>query len=122
MPGFAKLWRVTEWFEVFKWPPPPRLEVARGPAPGRWSFVAYVPDRETAEAVLNRWRREHPEQAVALLRDGAAIEDSKARTARLARERQEREAAYFERLAAEADAEGKPVSARYYRDCAARFR
>jgi hypothetical protein len=112
---------VTEWFEVFKWPPPPRLEVARGQAAGRWSFVAYVPDRETAEAVLERWRREHPEQSIALLRDGAIIEDARARASRVARERREREAAYFERLAAEADAEGKPDFAQYYRDCAARF-
>jgi hypothetical protein len=118
----ANLQCVTEWFEVFKWPPPPRLEVARGPAAGQWSFVAYVSDRETAEAVLERWRHEHPGQTVALLRNGVVIEDARARTTRLARERREREAAYFERLAAEADVEGKPESAQYYRDCAARFR
>jgi hypothetical protein len=99
---------MTEWFEVFKWPAPPKLEVARGPALGEWTLVAYVPDRETAEAVLARWRREYPNQVVALLRAGQVIEDELAKAARLVRERWEREAAYFERLAAEAHSEGRP--------------
>jgi hypothetical protein len=107
---------MVEWFEVFKWPAPPKLEVARGPALGAWTLVAYVPDRETAEAVLARWRREYPGQVVALLRAGQVIEDELAKVARLVRERWEREAAYFERLAREAHSEGRPdEEARYLR-------
>jgi hypothetical protein len=114
--------RVTEWFEVYKWPPSPRLEVARGPAPGNWSLVAYVPDRETAEAVLARWRRQFPRQVVALLRDGQIIEDALAKAERLVRERREREATYFERFAAEARGEGRPDDEARYLRLAERFR
>jgi hypothetical protein len=113
---------MSEWYEAFKWPPPPRLQVARGLSLGQWSFVAYVPDRKTGEAVLERWRREHPEQVMALLRGGAVIEDAKAQSERLAFERREREAVYFARLAEEAQAEGRADRARYYRYCSERFR
>jgi hypothetical protein len=78
---------VTEWFEVYKWPAPPKLAVARGPTVGDWTLVAYAPDRLTAEAVLARWRREYPQQVVALLRDGQVIEDAQTKAERLARYR-----------------------------------
>jgi hypothetical protein len=112
---------VTEWFEVYKWPPTPKLAVARGPTLGEWTLVAYAPDRVTAEAVLARWRREYPQQVVALLRDGQVIEDAQGKAARLVRERREREAAYFTRLADEARAEHKPEEESQYRELAKRF-
>ena len=102
-------------------PPPRRLEVCRGPAYGLWHVRAYVPSREIAERVLERWRREYPRQIVALLAGGEAAEDSAQREARLKRERAEREAQYFLRLAVDASREGNVRRARYYRKCARRF-
>jgi hypothetical protein len=98
-----------------------RLEVCRGPASGRWYICAYVPSPEIAERVLSRWRREFPGQIVALLEGGKPAEDCVQREERLSRERAEREARYFLRLAEDASREGKSARARYYRKCARRF-
>jgi hypothetical protein len=59
---------------------------------------------------------------VRILQDGEPVEDNQALLTRLRRERVEREAAYFERLADEAQAEGKPLAEERYRLTAARFR
>jgi hypothetical protein len=119
---------MSVWIESYNLPSPKgarrrfgRLEVCRGPAEGRWAVRAYVPNRLVAEKVLARWRQEYPRQAVRLLEDGEPVEDELRRQARLKRERAEREAAYFERLADEARREGKHKEARYYRRCAADF-
>lgn len=116
--------RMTErqWYERLPDdPPPPRLYVARGPTPGLWTFKPGVPDHETGEAVLTRWRRQYPDQAAALLWNETVIEDKATRRIRLAREKQGREAPYFERLAAEADSEGRPDEAARYRLMAGLF-
>jgi hypothetical protein len=55
------------------------------------------------------------------LRAVQVIEDELAKAARLVRERWEREAAYFERLAAEARGEGRPDEEARYRRLARRF-
>jgi uncharacterized iron-regulated membrane protein len=106
---------LTEWFEVYRWPVPPKLEVAHGPKLGDWALAVCTRPGDV-EAVLARWRREYPGQVVALIRAGQVIEGELAKAARLVRERWEREAAYFERLAAEAHGEGRPDGeARYLR-------
>jgi hypothetical protein len=55
-------------------------------------------------------------------RDGEPVEDALHDRARLRRERAEREAAYFGRLANEAHSEGKAVDEIRYRGIAAKFR
>lgn len=115
---------MAEWYE--KLGPPQtskvgRLEVCRGLAEGRWLVRAYVADRETAEAVLKRWRREYPNQVQRILQDGEQFEDELRRLSRLKRERAERETRYFERLADEALAEGNVEAEDRYRQFAAQF-
>src|SRR5581483_6726805 len=89
-----------------------RLEVCRGRIYGDWITRAYVPSTEVAEAVLARWRREHPGQIVALLRGGERAEDEERKVKRLRRERTLREAAHFLSLADEARRQGRHAEAR----------
>ncbi len=95
--------------------------VCHGPAYGEWQVKVYVPSLDVAEAVLARWRQEHPGQVVALLRGGERAEDEQRKAERMQRERAAREAAHFLALGDEARREGKHRDARYYRRCAAQF-
>jgi hypothetical protein len=113
------------WYEHWAFKRPKRigrLEVARGPELGHWLYRAYIEDRRTAEAVLRRWRRDFPDQVVAILQDGDQVEDELHARTRRRRERAEREAAYFDRLADEAHSGGKAVDEIRYRSLAAQFR
>jgi hypothetical protein len=48
--------------------------VRRGPAPGNWSFSAFVDDYGLAERILDRWAREHPGQfAIVESRSGIVL-------------------------------------------------
>jgi hypothetical protein len=100
---------------------PPRYEVCRGPVMHRWTFRAFVADLWIAERILARWRQEHPNDAQAILMDGRLQEDEERKRRRLEWERINREAAYFEGLAVEAQHDGKPERVAYYRRCAAGF-
>jgi hypothetical protein len=113
------------WYEHWSFERPKRLgrlEVARGPELGHWLFRAYVEDRRTAEAILRRWRRDFPDQVVCILLDGEPVEDELHARTRRRRERAQREAAYFERLADEAHSESKAVDEIRYRSLASQFR
>jgi len=101
---------------------PACVEVRRGPSQDRWRARVRVADVYAAERLLARWRREHPQDVIAIFIDGAPTEDQARRDRRLFIERLAREVAYLTSFAAEAEAEGQPEDARQYRRCADQLR
>lgn len=112
---YSRMWSALDYRPGPAPTPWGKLEVCRGPREGEWTVRGYARHRIFAERVLARWRREFQGQIVRPLQDGVPIEDDLRAGERKHREAREREVAYFERLAGEADRESKTEDAARYR-------